>query len=1001
MFGPLQLDRPLWLILLVPLTVAVFWIARRSLTGLGPRTRIVAIGLRLIVLLMLTVVLAEPRWRRESDDLAVMLVVDASKSMPPEYAENLKAYIGRASENAKPEDRLGIVSAAEDSFVLALPSSLLREPDVSPQGNLDATDIASGVRLAMAVLPEDAAGRIVLVSDGNETTGSILAAAREAEAAGIPIDVLPATYNLQREVIFDRLIAPPTARRGQTVNLRFVINARSATRGRVTLRANSVPVDLDPAAPGVSVDVELEPGPNHLTVPITLARSGPQRYEAVFEPLIRADDSLLENNSAMAVTFVEGKGRVLVYAEEELAIGPLVRALNRSDLEIEVTAPGEGHVSLIDLGAYDAVVLVDTSAYSFTLEQQEELKSYIHDLGGGLLVVGGPNSFGAGGWIGSPLADAFPVKLDPPQKRHMPKGALALIMHSCEMPEGNYWGKQTAIAAVNAVSRLDLVGVAEYGWQQGGAYWLYPMALKGDGAAVNKAINNLTFGDMPDFASAMQLTLQGLLATDASQRHCIIISDGDPSPPSAQLVQQYINNSITISTVAVFPHSGLSDLTKMQQLAQVTGGAHYQITRQNQLGDLPQIFIKEAQTIRRSLIWEGDPFSPTFQNIGSEAMRGIATPAPPISGYVVTAEREGLSLVPLRGPENDPILAQWQYGLGRVVAYTSDAATRWNSAWVAWDSYDAFWAQHIRWAMRPSGSATVNVITETDGDETRVIVDAVDAAGERLNFANFTGRIVKPDGGVLELPLRQAGAGRYEGRFESSGAGAYVIGLQYRATVSGANGEPARVERGNAQAAVTRPFADEHRALRDNAPLLAQVAEITGGRVLPMDPAQAELFNRADLTKPVATQLIWLALALATIGLFLADVAVRRVRIDVRAIGAAIRKAGRKQEKASEKQIGALRTARQRTSERLAKRGADPATAAKARKAAATKFEVRAEDIRKPAGPIVDSPGAAPIVTKKKQPNPEPAGEEDSAISRLRKAKQRARDSMRDDNSDT
>ena len=374
----------------------------------------------------------------------------------------------------------------------------------------------------------------------------------------------------------------------------------------------------------------------------------------------------------------------------------------------------------------------------------------------------------------------------------MPKGALALVMHSCEIPNGNYWGQQTAIAAVDAVSSRDLVGVLEYDFRQG-VKWVYPLAEAGDKFAVKRAINSLTFGDMPSFDASLQAAVTGLANVAAGQKHCIVISDGDPAGPAPSIIQQFINQKISVSTVAVFPHSwggASADLQKMRWIAQSTGGEYYEILQQNQLASLPQIFIKEAQTVKRSLIWEGDPFRPAHSGVVSEPLRGLGRNLPPVSGYIVTAEREGLALVTLHGPENDPILAQWQYGLGRVVALTTDGAGRWCPDWPSWGSYRAFWEQHTRWAMRPTGSANMNIITETRGEETLVTVEALDAAGEPLNFANFVGRAVRPDLTADPVELRQTAPGRYEGRMRTKDAGAYVINLRYEAVSPGAAGGP-------------------------------------------------------------------------------------------------------------------------------------------------------------------------------------------------------------------
>src|SRR5690606_28916824 len=210
----------------------------------------------------------------------------------------------------------------------------------------------------------------------------------------------------------------------------------------------------------------------------------------------------------------------------------LVDALTEARIQTDVRGPADGFQSLVELGVYDAVIMVNTPAYAYSQQQQEDLRAYVHDIGGGLIMLGGPASFGAGGWIGSPLADALPIKLDPPQKRQLPRGALALIMHSCEMPEGNYWGAQTALAAVNNLSRLDLAGVIEYNWQKGDDS-INPRQEVGSKTAIRRAINSLSFGDATSFQSMMARAIPDLEKADAAVKHWIIISVGDPSPPTA------------------------------------------------------------------------------------------------------------------------------------------------------------------------------------------------------------------------------------------------------------------------------------------------------------------------------------------------------------------------------------------------------------------------------------------------------------------------------------
>lgn len=1003
--GPIQFDRPVFLLLVPILGGLAFLIGARSLSGLGAVTKWVALAVRLIVIALVAGALAEPQWRKEARDVAVTAIFDASDSIPQSLQKEVESYFKDAAQHTvSREDRLGMVTAAKDAFVQALPSKLNKEVEKQHIGALDGTNLSAALRLAIAVMPKDAANRLVLASDGNETVGSILQAAETAKALGVPIDVYPLEYKYENEVLVDRLVAPASAREGETLNLRVVLQAVRAARGRLTILMNGQSIDLDPDTDALGSSVELKAGLNVLSVPVKALFNGPQRFEAVFEPETVngqiVGDALTQNNRSMAVTFVQGEGRVLVMTNDADAAAHFVAAMDKSEIRTEIRTPDNFPASLTDLNAFDAVVLFNQSAYGYTQKQQEDLRQYVHDTGGGLLMVGGPDSFGAGGWIGSPLEDALPIKLDPPQKRQMPRGALALVIHSVEAPDGVFLGKKTCEAAVNSLSRLDLVGIIEYGWN-GGTDWVHKLQPVGDGSAVKRSINNLMFGDMPDFTPSVQLAYDGLVAAEAGQRHMIMISDGDPSTPPPSLLDKFVEKKITISTVGVYPHSG-GDTGRMQHISKYTGGRHYHINTAAGLATIPQIFIKEAQTVRRSLIWEGPAFQPTVMAGAVDSLRGLSG-VPSITGYIVTAERDGLALVTMKGKEGDPILAQWQYGLGKTIAYTSDATSRWNTAWVSWDGYKQFWEQQVRWIMRPGGSANVRVTTENKGDQTVITVDALDSTGERLNFANFKGRLALPEGEGLDVDLKQVSPGRYQGVVQTDRPGSYVLSMRFAAPDEKVEGG---VLEGSVQAAVNRPFADEFRTLEDNAPLLRQVAEMTGGRVLSGNPRADQLWRRDGLKMPVATRAIWLWVALTGVALFLMDVGIRRVRIDVVAIASAVARGFKGREQKAGEQMGGLRAAREQAKVKMAERGTNLTpqqletqareAVKRATQTAKVKFEASAEQIKKGTAPVaLGGADAKPEpIRAKPAPTDAPKQAPGEGMNRLLKAKQKAREGM-------
>lgn len=1010
--GPIQFERPAWLWLALALATLSILIGRRSLSASSSWSRRSALLIRLVVITALAGALAEPHWRREARRVAATIILDASRSVPKVLQDESERYFEQASsKHRQKDDETGVITAARAAQIQALPSVRVTAIEKENVGAPDGTDLAAALRLAMAVRKKDAGYRVVIVSDGNETAGGLLQAAAGAKAAGVPIDVLPLTYEFTDEVIVESLTTPGTGRMNETAAVRIVLRATRPATGLLNLSMNGVSIDLDPEAPGVSRRLALNAGQNVVQVEVALPFAGAQQFRAEFIPDtgesgIPLADTIAENNEHASITFVTSEGRVLVLADTPAEAAPLVEALREASIAAEVASPaaGEGPGSLTELNGYDAVVMINQPASNFSFQLQEDLKQYVHDSGGGLLMVGGPDSFGAGGWIGSPLADAIPVRMDPPQKKQMPRGALVLVMHSIEMPQGVYYGQQTAKAAVDALSRLDLVGICEYSNNTGTSSWVLPLSIVGDKSAADAAINRLTFGDMQDFDPTLLLALKALENADAGLKHCIIISDGDPSLRDRGLLRRFQKARITISTVGVYPHSP-GDLGRLKMIADETGGNFYEVAQVTEFAKLPQIFIKEAQTVRRSLIWEGDPFQPRVTGALSAAMAGFAA-VPPISGYVVAGEREGLAVVTLRGKENDPIAAEWQYGLGRVAAFTSDATSRWCSTWMGWGAYRQFWEQHTRWAMRPTGSANIRVITENVGDETRVIVEAFapGPSGDRLNFGRFRGRVAKPDRSGEDFELTQVGPGRYEGKFRSDVAGAYIASLRYAAP----NPDGGDIIEGSVQTGVSRPYADEYRSLTSNLPLLQQVATMTGGRILPSDPLhpEADIWRRDGLEMPVALRPIWPALALAAVALFLADVGVRRVRVDLPAIWGFLLRATSKSRAKAGAEMDALRTAREQARKRLVERGASEAEIRKAgenaaeaaRATARVKFEATPEQAaRARSADVAAMPDAAPRSDPKAKPVPGEPAKPGEGMSRLLKAKKRARDEMDDE----
>ncbi len=862
-------EQPSWLLLLLTIPVIVA-VSLRSLSGLDRPRRVAAVVLRCLLIAAFAVVLARPHWVTRTDRLAVFFVLDRSRSVPGDMQLKAEEYVRRSSLLGRSTDKFAVLGFDGEADISVPPSHAGMDIAVfGPPVKPDRTDIARAIRTALASFPEGYGRRIVLATDMNENAGDVLAEAEAAAANGAVIDVLPIRYEYENEILFERLVVPAQAQRDTKIPLRMIIRSRRPVRARLQVLQNDQPVRLKEEFIELSGDMR----PEAFTVPVLLTSAGVHRFEARVEPLDPTADTLPQNNVASAFTVVEGQGKVLIVTGDDEGLRehrPLLEALQREKIDAEMPNPDRiASLDLLALQEYGTVVLANVSADRFTQEQKQALASYVRDLGGGLIMTGGHQSFGAGGWIGSPVEEISPVDFEVKHKKVIPRGALVIIMHSCEIPRGNYWGEQVAIAAVKTISALDYIGVVAYTYQPGGVNWEVPLQVASDKEAVIRRMRQMQIGDMPDFGTSMDMAVKGLMSVQGvSQRHMIIISDGDPTAPAPSTLNTMEKNQITCSTVGIGYGAHVDD-AKLIQIAKKTGGRFYACRNPNQL---PQIFIKEAKVVRRSLISE-EVFTPRLVYGLAETVRGFADgQLPAMQGLVLTTPKPAAIEMPLvrTGTEgDDPLMAHWQYELGKVLVFTSGVWPQWGPQWVSWERFGAFWAQVVRWTMRQSGASDFDVVTRQEGDRGRIIVEALNRDASFLNEMRIEGRLVPPDQNPRPLRLTQTGPGHYEATFDVKDNGRYIANLVYQT--------PGRRDRGMICTGLTMPYSPEYRELSANERLMNEVQARTRGRILTGDAKLDDVFRFA---RPVtyARRPVWRDVVIwVLLPLFLLDVAVRRL----------------------------------------------------------------------------------------------------------------------------
>lgn len=842
-----------WMLLLLLL---IPWALYRGLRikSLNTARRNFTIALRTILLLLIIFAIAGAEWVHRRDRLAVFFLLDQSNSIPDSVRLASTQWIRNYCDTFMTEkDETGVIVFGEDASI---------ELDVEPTldlGNIQSyvggeqTDVASAIRLAMAAFPQGYMRRIVLFSDGNETQGAALEEIKLAQADGISIDVVPVHMERPSEVRVEEVSTPQQANTEEPFQLRIVAHADEAGKATLNIlrRTGSQRQVLAPQ------EVQLQPGDNVFLLTQEADQAGFFEYE------VRIDsekDSVRENNVGRAFTTVHGEPRVLYVDANEAEGAHLRDALTREGITVEHTHPGNLPADLAQIQSYDGVILSDVSSTELSPEQLSMLEAMVRDHGIGLTMIGGPNSFGAGGYLNTPVEKALPVSMDIKEKKVLPRGALVAILHTCEFADGNAWAAEIAKAALEVLSSRDLMGALGY-LQQGDA-WLFDLQAVGDKSMMRNTIDSQSrnLGDMPDTGPTLQMAYNALKNADAGVKRAILISDGDPAAPPSSYLSAFKQAGISVSTICINPHSN-SDQTMLRNLAKATGGEYYFV---NDPRKLPQIFTKEASVVKMGVFREVEFVPQVLHN--SEILSGLAATAmPSLKGYVVTFPKD-TATVPLVSDEGDPVLAQWRYGLGKAVAFTSDATSRWGANWMNWEGYDRFWSQAVRWSLREITPSEFRVETRREEGYGVVRIDAVDKDGKFINFLRPTGVVTSPDFKAQNIALTQNGPGIYEGRFPIKDTGVYMVNLSY----ADANGAQRMIPTGLAV-----DYSAEYEYNTTNMPLLENLALAGKGRILDetMNPFEHNLVTSANIFP------IWHWLAAAAACLLLFEVFVRRVMV--------------------------------------------------------------------------------------------------------------------------
>jgi Ca-activated chloride channel homolog len=850
----LELARPAALLALIALP-AILYIHSRSLVDLPRTQKRLALAVRLLALTLLTLALAGLTLLTTTDKQFVVFLLDQSASIDQEAASQAKTYINQALPHAK-NNQTTLLPFAATPGTPQNPAKIADENSDTqqvrqhlPTFDANSSNIALALQSAAASAPPNLVPHLVLLSDGNQTTGNAL---QTAASLGIRISTIPLFSAKKPEVQVRSVQAPIDVRRGEPFYLDVTIDSSSPQSTTGTLQVFRGPHKV------ADNPLTLNPGENKFRLKQAIS----DEKTALFTVRVLGfPDTLAQNNQAQAIVTTGGKPRVLIVESDPKSARMLDDALKEQDIQVEVR-PTQGLPStLADLSNFDVLILSNVPATSLRPDQMQLVKTYVQDLGGGLIMIGGDQSFGLGGYQKTPIEQALPVRSDFEQQSEKPGLAMVMVIDRSGSMGGQKleMAKEAAKAAVDLLGPKDLVGIVAFDSQP---HWVCDLRSAADKTYINSRIASIKPAGGTNIAPGMELAKNALQNANARLKHVIVLTDGISAPGDFDgLSTRMADLKITISSVAVGQDA---DANLLSRIAKIGGGRFYQV---NNPANIPQVFARETITAGKGAITE-DPFLPQIVR-PTPVLAGVGLDSAPfLLGYVRTRAKP-TSQVILLTEQGDPLLVWWRYGLGMSVAFTSDAKPKWAAEWASWPGYSRFWAQIIRHAMRRTGSQNLSLQLTEENGKTHVALDAVTDANTFISPAPGSApvvlHVIRPDLSALDLTLTPTAPGRYQASFDSSAPGAYHL----QATLpQGTSQQPLQQSR-----AFVVGYPDELRISPPNLKLLSSLAQSTQG----MDnPAPEQLFTPPPTTAQDAKPL-WPWLTAAAILLFILDVALRRI----------------------------------------------------------------------------------------------------------------------------
>lgn len=746
-----------WFLLLIIPSIAIITIPFLLLQKERRKNirRILPFIFHIVVAILLVLVISGMEIIKETDETAVVLLVDTSYStisVKDEIADNA-------------EEIFKIIDKSSPCAVVAFGGDAVYSVNMDGEGKRfelgeadeTATDFESALEFAASLCPENRALRIILLTDGKQTRGDADSKAYYLASKGVRIDSM--YYDTTSKGFNEFQIESVTCPEGAYKNAEAVITAeiKSNLAQSVVVRIFDNNVEIE------QKEVFLEKGSNVFDFTVSTDNIGVHSYTLKVEG---TNDTVSKNNSAECIMRVDGKSSVLIIAEEFSGVRPLADAISQ-DSDVDLVRSYNAPTSLAELCKYDQIILSNVNYYSFTGKFFRSLDSYVSVYGRSVIAVGGRETFMFGGMQDTELEKMLPVSFDFEETDSEASVALMLVLDcSSSMGGKNDYisiAKQGAIKCLESLNENDYAGVISFSTE---AKLESPLISAGETNkdTLTRVISGLKIASGTYYTDAIQLACDELRKSEADIKHIIFLSDGQPVDKGYDdIIIEASEEGITVSTIGLAYSSNI-----LEYMAMYGKGRYYYVASAD---ELPNVMLSEAEQARVDPMIDGE-FLPVVRDTNEFTDLIDFEALPALGGYLGTTLKENAS-AHLISENGHPVYTTWNYGAGVVACFTSDLNGKWSKSW-----FDDEYGREVIASMIKSTVGDVHhtssIILDTELDGNFAKVSVTTSGDDNRNKVKLT---VNQGGKEETYELSLVYNGLYQATIPLNGAGSYDVSI--------------------------------------------------------------------------------------------------------------------------------------------------------------------------------------------------------------------------------